>query len=65
MIFRAKLRALERDRVRLPRGGRLLAIQVRYRGEDRERFANELGWALQAPTKPSSACSRSTASTWP
>lgn len=49
VIFRAKLRALERDEYVCHEGGELLAIQVRYREEDRERFANELGWALQAP----------------
>ena len=49
VVFRAKLRSVQRDEYVCHEGGELLAIQVRYREEDRERFANELGWALQAP----------------
>lgn len=49
VVFRAKLRSIERDEYVCHEGAELLAIQVRYHEDDQERFANELGWALQAP----------------
>jgi len=49
IVVRSKLRPHQRDEFLCHEGAELLAVQVRYRQEDRERFANELGWALQGP----------------
>jgi hypothetical protein len=49
IIVRGKLTPRQHDECCCHEAGELLCKQIRYREDDRERFSNEVGWALQGP----------------